>query len=357
MSRPAVAHISRTSLQHNYGILAARAGRAVVMAVVKANAYGHGLHLVGPALHEAGCKCFAVTDAGEGATLREIIGQEADIVALSGLFDMADARLAVQFRLIPVVFTAEHVLLLRDAGFTGSVWIKVDTGMHRLGADDPVALLRACLDAGITIGGVMSHLACADTPGHPLNAAQASRFAKIRHTLPVNIPASLLNSAGLACMPEFSLDVVRPGIALYGTEPAANIRLGLKPVMQFCGRIMQITDVPAGATISYGATHTAERDMRIAVVSCGYADGLPRVLSNRGFGSWQGNRLPIIGRVCMDYCLLDVGGYTPVPGDEVEFWGATQPAAEVAANAGTISYELFTGVGHRVQRLATETAS
>ncbi len=327
------------------------------MAVVKADAYGHGLHLVGPALHAAGCTCFAVTDAEEGAVLRDIIGHGADIVVLSGVFDTADARLVTQSRLTPVVFMTEHVRMLRDPGFTGSVWLKVDTGMHRLGADDPASLLHACLDSSMTIAGVMSHLACADTPDHPMNTAQVSRFAGIRRELPKDIPASLLNSAGLACMPELSLDVVRPGIALYGTEPAAGIRLGLKPVMRFCGHIMQVTDVPAGASISYGATFTAERNMRVAVVSCGYADGLPRSLSNRGYGIWRGNRLPIVGRVCMDYCLLDVGGYAPVPGDEVEFWGATQPAAEVAANAGTISYELFTGIGHRVQHLATETAS
>jgi len=351
MSRPAIAYISRAGLRHNFGILTERAGKARVMAVVKANAYGHGLHLVAPALHEAGCKCFAVTDAGEGATLREIIGQEADIIALSGLFDMADARLAVQFRLIPVVFTAEHVLLLRDAGFTGSVWIKVDTGMHRLGAKDPAALLQSCLDSGMGIAGVMSHLACADEPTHPLNAIQATRFTEIRKSLPEKMPASLLNSAGLACMPELNLDVVRPGIALYGPEPAAGIRLGLKPVMRFCSRIIQVTDVPKGADISYGATYTAEQDMRIAVVSCGYADGLPRALSSRGFGFWQGHRLPIIGRVCMDYCLLDVGSHAPAAGDEVEFWGRALPAADVAASAGTITYELFTGLGARVQRV------
>lgn len=153
MSRPVIARIHRAHLLHNYRILAKRAGKARIMAVVKADAYGHGLHLVGPALHAAGCTSFAVTDAEEGAALRDIIGHEPDIAVLSGVFDVADARLVAQSRLIPVVFMTEHVRLLRDTGFTGPVWLKVDTGMHRLGADDPAFLLHACLDSNMTIAG------------------------------------------------------------------------------------------------------------------------------------------------------------------------------------------------------------
>ncbi len=351
MSRPVIARIHRAHLLHNYRILAKRAGRAVLMAVVKANAYGHGLQHIAPALHEAGCMQFAVTDAEEGATLRELIGPAAEVIVLSGLFDTADARLAAQHRLTPVIFMMEHAALLHEAGHGGPVWMKVDTGMHRLGANDPATLMRTCINRGISLAGIMTHLACADEPTHPLNAIQATHFAAIRKNLPEKVPASLLNSAGIAAMPELGLDVVRPGIALYGTEPAAGIRLGLKPVMQLCGRIMQIVDVPKGTGISYGVTYTATRDMRVAVVRCGYADGLPRALSNRGQAVWEGHRLPIIGRVCMDYCLLDIGSHAPTAGDEVEFWGGALPAADVAASANTITYELFTGVAARVQRV------
>jgi len=350
MSRPAIARINCASLRHNYRTLVNRARGARLMAVVKANAYGHGLHIVAPALLAAGCRQFAVTDAAEGAALRDIIDHEPEIVVLSGIFDTADAMLSARHRLIPVVFAMKHIHILHAAAYTGPVWLKADTGMQRLGADDPAGLMQACTAHALHIAGVMSHLACADLPEHPLNQKQAARFREILGTLPQGTPASLLNSAGLACMPEHSLDAVRPGIALYGIEPAEGIELGLKPVMQLTGSVMQIRNAPKGASISYGASYIAGRPMRIAVVSLGYADGLPRALSNRGCAVWQGNRLPIVGRICMDYCLLDISSHNLEAGDKVEFWGEVMPAPEVADIAGTITYELFTGVGQRVHR-------
>jgi len=352
MSRPAIARINCANLRHNYRTLVDRARGARLMAVVKANAYGHGLHIVAPALLAAGCRQFAVTDVAEGAALRDILGQGPEIVVLSGIFDTTDARLSARHRLIPVVFTMKHVHILHAAAYAGPVWLKADTGMQRLGADDPAELMQACTDHALDIAGIMSHLACADLPEHPLNQKQAARFREILGTLPQDTPASLLNSAGLACMPEHNLDVVRPGIALYGIEPAEGIALGLKPVMQLTGSVMQIRDVPKNTSISYGASYVAGRAMRIAVVSLGYADGLPRALSNRGCAVWQGNRLPIVGRVCMDYCLLDISSQALACGEEVEFWGEDINATEVANLAGTITYEIFTGVGHRVRREA-----
>jgi len=354
MSRPTFARINIACLRHNYRMLKQQAGRARLMAVIKANAYGHGLDIVAPELFEEGCREFAITDAEEGRALRSILGEDAEIVVLSGIFDAEDAMLAAQHRLIPMVFTMEHIRLLCAAAFTGAVWLKVDTGMQRLGADDPVALKQACAGYGMSIAGVMSHLACADTPKHPLNLQQVSRFREILKGMPEGAPASLLNSGGLVCMPEHAFDVVRPGVALYGTEPAKGVKLGLKPVMQFCASVMHIRDVCGGESISYGATYTAERNMRIAVVSAGYADGLPRALSNQGYAVCHGHRLPIVGRVCMDYCLLDISGHALSCGDEVEFWGDALAASEVAGIAGTITYELFTGVGQRVLRHAVE---
>ncbi len=359
MSRPAVARIDLDALRHNLRLLIRRAGSARLMAVIKANAYGHGLDLVAPALMESGCNAFAITDADEGAALRRIVGQNPEIVVLSGVFDAEDARWCGESALIPVLTDMRQIALLRQAGFRGQAWLKVDTGMCRLGAPDTVALHQACRDAGIGIAGLMSHLACADMPDHPLNRAQLRAFRDQLEALPERVPASLLNSAGLAAMPEAAMEVVRPGIALYGVEPVAGRLPGLKPVMQLTSRIMQVRDVRPGESVSYGATFTASRDMRIAVVAMGYADGLPRLLSNRGAAMWleeSGHRLPVVGRICMDYCLLDVTGTAAKAGDRIEFWGARLPATEVAAQARTIAYELFTGVGARVTRLPADAA-
>jgi len=324
------------------------------MAVVKADAYGHGLELVAPALLDEGCLSFAVTDADEGAELRSILGEGPDIVLLSGIFDAADAELCRDHQLTPTITEPHQSKLLGSAGFRGKAWLKVDTGMNRLGAEDVILLYTTCVDHEIQIAGIMSHLACADEPEHPLNAQQAARFQAAAASLPTGTAKSLLNSAGLVSMSQHAFDVVRPGIALYGAEPIAEQPLGLKPVMQLCGRVMQVRDVQQGASVSYGASFTAVHDMRIATVAIGYADGLPRVLSNCGQAYAEAAILPIVGRVCMDYCLLDVSQTDITPGTEVEFWGSNLPAIQVALAAGTIPYELFTGVGQRTIRQAIE---
>lgn len=352
MSRPAIAYINLAHLRHNYRILSERAGGSTVMAVVKADAYGHGLHLVAPALIAEGCRCFAVTDADEGVLLRHLVGPQADIVLLSGIFDASDAELCHEHALTPALTETIQVSLLAAAGFRGKAWLKVDTGMHRLGTKDAPTLYAACVEKGIGIAGLMSHLACADEPGHALNERQAANFRKIAGTLPPATPRSLLNSAGIVSMPQYAFDVVRPGIALYGSEQVPDQPLGLKPVMRLCARVIQVRDVRPGESVSYGASFTATQNMRIATVAIGYADGLPRLLSNRGHAYGTTAILPIVGRVCMDYCLLDVSHSDVETGSEVEFWGDGLPAVRVARDAGTISYELFTGVNSRVARQA-----
>lgn len=348
--RPATALIDLANLVHNYRLLEGRAGGAKVMAVVKANAYGHGLELVAPALFEAGCRHFAVTDAAEGERARSLLPQAESIVLLSGIFDAADAAAAAASRLTPVIVDDRQAKLLAAASFSGSVWIKVNTGMQRLGAEDAAALMKQCRQEGIGLAGIMSHLACADAPEHPLNRVQSDEFSALHETLAPQAPASLLNSAGMVSLPDHTFDFVRPGIALYGVEPIAAEPLGLKPAMRFCGEVMQLHRVSAGCSISYGASFTAPDDMAVAVVSLGYGDGLPRLLSNRGHGSCRGTRLPIVGRVCMDFCLLDCTGTDISAGDTIEFWGESIAAADVAEETGTIAYELFTGVTERVSR-------
>ena len=353
MPRPAVAWINLDHLRYNFRLLQRQAGNATVMAVVKANAYGHGLDLVAPALHAEGCRNFAVTDAEEGKRLRHILEDDnAEIVLLSGLFDNEDARLTHAEGLTPTITEPGQAQLLASAAFRGRAWIKVDTGMNRLGAEDATTLIRTCRNSGIEIAGIMSHLACADSAEHPLNRAQGESFTRLCQEIAPGLPRSLLNSSGMFTMPEYMLDVVRPGIALYGSEPVCGNSIGLKPVMRLTGRIMQIREVQKGASISYGAAFTAGEPMRIATVCLGYGDGLPRGLTNLGHAAFEGQRLPITGRVCMDYTMLDASHASLRQGDTVEFWGSEIAADEVADLLNTISYTLFTGVNERVRRSA-----
>ncbi len=351
MSRPAVARIHLGHLRHNYRLIRARAGTADVMAVVKANAYGHGLHLVAPALYEAGCRHFAVTDAEEALMLRQYVaGKDIAIALLSGIFDAGDADLCAAHGFTPVISEPRQIDLLEQADFHGRIWLKLETGMHRIGAADPQTMLERLSRAGIGLAGLMSHLACADTPEHPMNRAQAEAFRAMHRRLAPDAAASLLNSAGIVAMPSQALDVVRPGIALYGAEPVTGTSFGLKAVMQLSGGIMQIRELTPGDAVSYGADFVAERQMRVAVVALGYADGVPRGLSRRGEVVIRGTRCPIIGRVCMDYTLIDVSDCDCSPADTAEFWGETMSANHVARQLDTISYTLFTGVGARVSR-------
>jgi alanine racemase len=355
MSRPAIARINLDHLRYNYCLLKQRACRAEMMAIVKANAYGHGLNLVAPALYDQGCRNFGVSDAKEGGYLRDLLSNDneqnrAEIVLLSGIFDLEDAHLACSKHLTPAISKKTQIALLHKVGFRNSVWIKVNSGMNRLGAADPGNLLGECLQQGLQVRGIMSHLACADTPEHPQNLSQARTFNRICENIAAGIPRSLLNSGGIITMPEHALDVVRPGIALYGSEPVSHIPFGLKPVMSLTGQVMQMRDISAGESISYGASFTATKTMRIAVICLGYADGVPRTLSNCGFTVFNGKKLPVTGRICMDYTIVDITNSEINDGDTVEFWGNTLPVDEVAAQLDTISYTLFTGVSGRVRR-------
>ncbi len=348
--RPAIANINIKNLRHNYRLLSSRTKPAKIMAVVKANAYGHGLAPISSALFDEGCRHFSVTDASEGMELRELLPEAESIVLLSGIFDSNDAELARKQTLTPTITSKHQLELLQSAGFSGSVWIKINTGMQRLGADNPARLMDRCRANGIKIAGIMSHLACADTPEHPLNRVQAEEFSTLCQQLGPKLPASLLNSAGLVTLPDEMHDFVRPGLALYGAEPVATEPLGVKPVMQLTGQVMHIREITAGVSLSYGASFTAPGDMKIAIVSLGYGDGLPRAVSNCGQAYAKGVLFPIVGRVCMDYCLIDCSTNHLEPGDTIEFWGEKLAASTVSDLAGTIPYELFTGVGKRVCR-------
>jgi len=350
--RPAIAHIHLANLLHNYQLLRQHAERAQIMAVVKADAYGHGLKCISQTLQQAGCEYFAVTDTNEGAQLRSYLGKEANIILLSGLFEPIEADICQIHNLTPVITDEKHIGWLYEQSFTGKVWLKVDTGMQRLGAENPEKLIQLCHQYQIRLAGIMSHLACADTPDHPLNLIQADAFYQLHQAIASHLPASLLNSAGLIALPQHKHDIIRPGIALYGAEPVPHEPMGLKPVMQLSGKVMQIREIEKGVTLSYGASYTAEKDMSVALICVGYGDGLPRALSNKGYAEFQNQHLPIVGRICMDYCLLDITHSDLKVDDTVTFWGESLSPNTVAEMLDTIPYTLMTGINQRVRRIA-----
>lgn len=311
------------ALAANYGMFRDRS-EAGCAAVVKANAYGLGLVPVARRLVEAGCTQFFVATEAEGAQLIKIV-PETEIFVLSGVAKIPG--------LVPVVNRVS------DIGH-GPVAIHVDTGMNRLGIDPREVPDRAEIRLLIT------HLACSDRPEHPLNALQLERFEEVAKRFP-NVPVSIANSAGVL---NGVRGIGRPGIGLYGGNPYAALGNPMSCVATLEGEVLQVRTVRAGEAVGYGASYTTKRDATIAVVGIGYADGVPRALSNQGEASYGDTRLSIVGRVSMDLTHLDVTGTDIGLGDWVEFFGATIAVDEVAAWANTVSYEILTGVGDRVDR-------
>jgi alanine racemase len=334
------------ALTANYRHFQAADDGAVVGAVVKANAYGLGAGPVAQGLEAAGCRMFFVATAGEGADLRRVLGPGPDIFVFDGVQTETASDL-VAASLTPVINDAAQLALWQEHT-RNPVAAHFDTGMKRLGfdwstgadalGDHPVSLL-------------LTHLACADEPDHPLNRIQVERFAAIKSRFP-GVPTSIGNSAGCLTRAETRGDVSRPGIGLYGGNPFADADSPVRPVASLQGRVLQLKTVAEGESVGYGATWTAGQDSQIAVVALGYADGLPRALSGRGELAIRGERCPLLGRVSMDYCVADVSRVPAVEsGDWAEAFGNVIGVDEVAAQAGTIAYEMFTGVGSRVTRV------
>ncbi|MEZ5559306.1 MAG: alanine racemase [Pseudomonadales bacterium] len=338
------------ALAANYRLLAraARPGRCA--GVVKADGYGLGAAQVARRLHADGCRDFFVASAREGAELRATLA-DARIFVFEGV-RAEDLRLLVEARLTPVLNQPLDARRWRDAGAPSAVAVHVDTGMHRLGFLPEEVTRDALGDLEIVL--LLTHLACADEPEHPLNADQLNRFAAVRQRFPA-VPVSIGNSAGVLQGVARCGDLGRPGIALYGGNPfvgavAAELAPGLRPVATLEGQILQLRRVAAGESVGYGAAYRAPDERRIAVVGLGYADGLPRLLSNRGEVWVSGRRRPILGRVSMDLTVVDVTGLDVGVGDWVEFMGAGVTVDEVAGWAETIAYEVLTGLGRRPER-------
>jgi len=349
--------VDLAALVANWRDLDARARPGGAAAVVKADAYGLGAEAVATALHAAGCRRFFVAFPAEGAALAPLL-PGAEILVLNAID--ADGLAACRDRaLVPVLNSpAEAAWWLAEAGGAPSA-LMVDTGMNRLGVTVAEALALAGL---LSPRLLLSHLACGDEPGHEANERQRSAFAEVCRAFP-EAATSLAASGGLFIGPDYASSVARPGIALYGGSPGSGPPL--RVVATLAARITQLRLGRAGDTVSYGATATLARPTPIAVAAIGYGDGLPRALSGSGValrgivagggvGIVNGARAPILGRITMDATLFDISGCGPVEaGDWVELFGPRLPLDEVAATAGTIAYELLTGIGRRVERRYT----
>lgn len=327
-------------------------------AVVKANAYGLGLKPVVAALADAGCKTFFVADIAEARIVRAC-AKEATIYVLHG-FMLQCADLFIELAARPVINSmtelAEWDTFVAARGWQGGAALHVDTGMNRLGVSPEEAAALAprvqTQNHGITL--LLSHLACADIPDHPLNAKQLGLFRELRK-LYSGIAASLANSSGIFLGDSTYFDLARPGAALYGINPTPGRPNPMKSVVNLSGRIVQIRSVARDQTMGYGATWTARRNSRIAVVALGYANGLLRAGSASdehagGAAIVAGNRCPIVGRISMDLLMLDItelADGTVRRGDFATLVGGELSIDEVAAAAGTIGYEILTRLGMR----------
>lgn len=370
--RPTRAEIDLGALVRNLRTLRSAAPRVDMLAVVKADAYGHGAVEVSRALEAEGVGAFGVALVEEGLSLRSA-GIRGEIVVLGGAYGGGWEAL-VEHRLAPVVFRPEHLKALGSAararGVVAGAHLKVDTGMGRLGvlpAELPALLDRARAEPSVQIDGLCSHFANADLADAALTRVQIERFqsalAQLRAAGFSPRWRHLSNSAGLVALPEvrdgLELNLVRPGLALYGLLPAPWLRPPrlLEPVLSWKTAVVHLKSVPAGTPISYGSTWTAPRPSRIATLPVGYADGWSRLLSNRGSVLVRGRRAPIVGRVCMDLCMVDVTDLPEVEmGDEVVLLGSqgteTQDAHALASLQGTIAYEVLCAISARVPRLA-----
>lgn len=373
MKARAVCTVDLDALARNLAEIRRLVGPSVrVCAVVKADAYGHGAIPVSHTLVAQGVDQLAVACLDEALDLRGA-GISTPILVFGGIAP-AEAARAIELELTPVVWSAEAARRIAEHVPSGKrlrVHLEVDTGMHRVGAElDAVAsATRALVEGPFDLEGLMSHLACADEPGHPSVALQIERFEeatrrvssaggapRIRH---------LAHSAGLLADRRTHLDMVRPGLLLYGCLPhprfAADARV--EPVMGLRTRIAQILEAAPGEGVGYGHRFVTARPTRLAALAIGYGQGYPRSLSESGYVLIRGRRAPVAGRVSMDHVTVDVTDIADAAeGDEVVLWGRARDAGagevtgidvmELAERAGTIGYELLTRVGGRVERVA-----
>ena len=360
MPRPIRASFKLSALRHNLGVARRHAPTSKIWAVVKANAYGHGLERVAQALADA--DGYALLDLNEAVRLREA-GMAKPMLLLEGAFQPADLALVDRYGLALGVHDFEQILMLERARLTSpiAVWLKLNTGLNRLGFAGPkvraaYSRLQAC--GKVAAISLMTHFADADGPAGV--AAQLARF--VEWTAGLQGEVTLANSAAVLRYAEAHGDWVRPGIMLYGCSPFADLRaeaLGLQPVMTLTSEIIAVQELKPGDRVGYGGIFEAQQPMRIGVVACGYADGYPRHAP--GFHDRStpivvaGKRTATVGRVSMDMLCADLGAIPEARvGSPVTLWGQGLSADVVADSAGTVSYELLCALAARVPQLEAE---
>jgi alanine racemase len=361
-TQPGILTIDLDAIVANWRKLEKTAVPAECAAVIKADAYGCGAAAVARALSAAGCKTFFVATLDEARAAREAL-PSAELYVLDGFFQNSGDSFA-KLNCRPVIGDlnelAEWDVFCRRSGWSGGAAIHIDTGMNRLGltlveAQGIVPRINAG-DHGITL--VMSHLACAETLNHPLNAKQVATFREIASNYS-GVPASLSNSSGIYLGPQFQFDVVRPGAALYGINPTPEADNPMQGVVDLKARIVQLRNVERGDSVGYGGTWTARRPTKLAIVSTGYADGYFRAASaNDGTRGAEvvvaGKRCPVAGRISMDLMAIDI---TDLPdktarrGHMVTLLGEGITVDELAHHFGTIGYEVLTSLGTRYARI------
>ena len=353
MSRPIQAHIDLSALQNNLRV-ARRHASSRIMAVVKANAYGHGLLRVAEALDEA--EGFAMLDVRDAIALREA-GFRQTILLLEGFFSADELPLIAEYELASVIHSMQQLAMLDAYPRRNSlqVWLKINTGMNRLGLvpeQVPAAMEKLRSHPAVREITLMTHFSHADEPEGV--AEQLERFRSL--TAAYRAPRSLANSAALLRYPSTHGEWVRPGIMLYGASPFADTsaqQLGLKPVMTLSSEIISVRELKAGDRVGYAGLFRANTTMRIGTVACGYADGYPRHAPTGTPVLVDGQRTRTLGRVSMDMLGVDLSGIADADvGSRVTLWGAGLPVEEVAGSAGTVSYELMCALTARVPIVA-----
>lgn len=339
--------INGAALAANIRLLAAKT-TAIMAAVVKADSYGINDSGIFKLLMTEGCRDFFVATLPEADRLRATTGIAARIFILNGITCAAEAQHAANQHFIPVLNTPTQIQIWQQYAQNHPAALHVDTGMNRLGVtltdwQNLGASLNLCL--------ILSHLACADIPNHPLNRLQKQRFDDILSYFP-GIPASLAASSGVFLGTEYHYDMVRCGIALYGGNPVPSLPNPMRPVVSLCGKILQIQAVKAGQTIGYTATPLL-RDSVLATVALGYADGVPRSLSHRSYFYHGQTPLPVFGRISMDLTILDITDH--VNDIQMDDWlyifNEQQTIEHIATQTDTISYEILTRLGKRPLRI------
>jgi alanine racemase len=353
MFRRTAAHISLEAIRANHALTCSLAPQGRVIAVVKAHAYGHGLVQVARALSDE-ASAFAVATVDEALALRGA-AIENPLLVLEGAESTDACDAASEARVSLMVHSLEQVEMA--LGYSMPVWIKVDTGMHRLGIEpeELPGVVERLRGAGIEVQVLSTHLACADELDNEATRRQLASFREC--TRGIDLPLSIANSAAIVGWPESHAEWNRPGLMLYGVSPFAQAMeelAGLRPAMRFTANVIALRDVPVGESVGYGGCWTAQRPSRIATLAAGYADGYPRHAPDGTPTFINGHIAPLVGAVSMDMITVDVTDHPDVAvGDSAELWGPNVPVNEVAASAGTIGYALLTGVSARVPRIYT----